>query len=209
MRGTIARRMAASLRDSAQLTLHCTTDPEGLLAAHALARSQSSQRLSINDLFLFVVARTLSDHPALNATIDEAAVHRWTSINLGFAVALDEGLIVPVVRECRDRSLADMADATAVLVAKARAGGLAMTDVSDGTFTISNLGAFGVDYFTPIINPPQVAILGIGRASPQSIGLSLTIDHRAIDGATGGRFLSALSSAISTMEWSGDSISWR
>jgi pyruvate/2-oxoglutarate dehydrogenase complex dihydrolipoamide acyltransferase (E2) component len=84
-----------------------------------------------------------------------------------------------------------------------------MTDVSDGTFTISNLGAFGVDFFTPIINPPQVAILGIGRAGPQSIGLSLTIDHRAIDGATGGRFLSAISTAISTMEWSGDSISWR
>jgi pyruvate dehydrogenase E2 component (dihydrolipoamide acetyltransferase) len=105
--------------------------------------------------------------------------------------------MVPVIQECGEKTLADISAASRELAGRARQGKLTMPDVLGGTFTVSNLGAFGVDHFTPIVNPPQVAILGVGRIrNGERLTLSLTIDHRAVDGAQGGQFLVALAAAL-------------
>ena len=209
MRRTIARRMTESLQSSAQLTLHTICGAAGLFSTFgAMKELQPLGSISLNDLLLFAVARTLPEHPALNATLEDDVISRWTSVNLGFAVALEDGLIVPVIRECQERELHDLASAAHGLAEKSRTGALTMTDVTDGTFTVTNLGGFGIDHFTPIINPPQVGILGIGRATPQGLPLSLTIDHRALDGVVGARFLSGLSETIGAMHLAAERVEW-
>jgi pyruvate dehydrogenase E2 component (dihydrolipoamide acetyltransferase) len=196
MRGAIARRMHESLQTTAQLTLNTDVDSAALVAFRSKLRENSEYAtVTYNDLILLAVARTLPAHERLNATLEADQISIWESINLGLAVSLDEGLMVPVIQECGEKTLSEIAAAARDLAARAREGRLGMADVLGGTFTVSNLGAFGVDHFTPIINPPQVAILGIGRIRLK-LTLSLTIDHRAVDGAQGGQFLSALSAAL-------------
>jgi pyruvate dehydrogenase E2 component (dihydrolipoamide acetyltransferase) len=152
--------------------------------------------VTYNDLVLLAVARVLPDHPALNATIDGATISRWASVNLGVAVALDEGLIVPVIRECQSSDLARMIQERQRLTGEARAGTIRSRDLLGSTFTVTNLGAYGVDSFTPIINPPEVAILGVGRVRDETMTLSLTVDHRAVDGVPAARFLAGLAEAF-------------
>ncbi len=196
MRATIARRMTQSLRDSAQVTLNTSLDPQALIAFRArLRQSVEYTQVTYNDLIVLAVARTLPAHQMLNATVQGELVSIWESINVGIAVSLEEGLVVPVIQECARRTLAEISAAARDLGARAREGRLGMSDVLGGTFTVSNLGAFGVDHFTPIINPPQVAILGVGRIA-HTLTLSLTIDHRAVDGARGAQFLSALATTL-------------
>lgn len=197
MRAAIAAAMMGSLQGTAQLTLHRQFHADPLVAFRADA-FDPNVRPSLNDLFLTATARVLRDHPALNATIDERTktIRRWRSVHLGMAVGIDEGLVVPVIRDADKLTFQEMKQATARLGGAARSGGLKMKDLQEGTFTVTNLGYFGVDAFTPILNPPQVAILGVGRVNGAASTLSLTIDHRAVDGVPGAQFLQDLATVL-------------
>ncbi|GIX48202.1 MAG: hypothetical protein KatS3mg131_2413 [Candidatus Tectimicrobiota bacterium] len=165
---------------------------------------QYGVRVSLNDMLTKAVAVALRRHPRLNATLVDNEVRLHDRINIGIAVNLDEGLVVPVIAQADEKDLGQIARETRELTEKARAGRLQLADVSDGTFTITNLGASGVDFFTPIINPPQVAILGVGAVQrrPVVVGdalavrptvyLCLVFDHRALDGLPAANFLQEL-----------------
>lgn len=207
MRKTIAERMHASLRDSAQLTMDMEAGmDEAVRLREALLGEweQEGIRVSITDLVLRAVAKALPNHPAMNAALVGNAITRFEAVHLGVAVALDDGLIVPVIKNAQDKSLRQLAEASAALAARARQGQLGVDDVAGGTFTVTSLGMFGVDGFTPILNPPQAGILGIGRlydgvvwvgdraTRSRRLRLSLTWDHRVLDGAPAARFLAAV-----------------
>jgi pyruvate dehydrogenase E2 component (dihydrolipoamide acetyltransferase) len=198
MRGVVARQMLLSLRDGAQLTLHRIVDAGGMTRFRS--SFDAGSRPTYNDIMLACAVAALTRHPEVNATLEEDVIRQWGHVNIGFAVAVDAGLVVPVIHEAQAKTLDEIAAATADLGARAREGKLKMPEIADGTFTVSNLGALGIDFFTPIISPPQVAILGVGRIHEGRIGLSLTIDHRALDGAPGARFLGDLASALATPE---------
>ena len=196
MRGVIAQTMTQSLREMAQLTLHREVD----VTAIEELRARRPGELSVNDVMLAAVTRVLGEHPNVNATLEEGTIKEWATVNLGVAVAVDAGLVVPVIKDAQDLSPEQIAAEVRRLAGLAREGQLAIADISDGTFTVTNLGAFGIDYFTPIVNPPQVAILGVGRVRDGATTLSLTIDHRALDGAPGAEFLAALADALTEPE---------
>lgn len=199
-RGRIAERLLASLRETAQLTLTRDIDVTALTAW----RAQAALRPSWGDLIGWAVSRVLPQHPWLNATVHGDLVRQSNVVHLGFAVALDDGLITPVIRNADALSLADFAGRAAELTARARSGALQPGDVDGGTFTVSNLGGHGIDAFTPIVNPPQVAILGLGRvrevatrdgagiAWRQCFAASLTFDHRVTDGVPAAQLLTDL-----------------
>jgi pyruvate dehydrogenase E2 component (dihydrolipoamide acetyltransferase) len=200
IRAVIAERMAASHSQTAAVTLTAEADATVLvelrrqLAADGVA-------VSYNDLFLFVLAKALTEHPRLNAWLEEDTIKVWPQIDIGLAVDTDRGLLVPVVRDVGHKGLAQLAAETAVLAARARAGKCTPDELTGSTFTLTNLGMFGVDAFTPIINLPECAILGVGRIKPrpaivngqvverQLVWLSLTFDHRLVDGGPAARFL--------------------
>jgi|DewCreStandDraft_1066081.scaffolds.fasta_scaffold00173_33 pyruvate dehydrogenase E2 component (dihydrolipoamide acetyltransferase) len=218
MRRTIARRMLESLQQSAQLTLTTEADATELVAARARlaedwqavarAQGQEARGPSYNDLLIKLCARALTEHPMLNARLSGEQIELLAEIHIGLAVALDDGLIVPVVRNAHQKDLRQIAAETAELVQRARAGTLTLDDITGGTFTITNLGMYDVDFFTPILNPPECAILGVGRivdrlvpspAGPVTrkfIPLSLTFDHRIVDGAPAARFLQRIKQLI-------------
>lgn len=193
MRGVIARRMTQSLREMAQLTLHRQVETEPLVRFRE--GFERDARPSVNDLLLAAVARVLPAHPAVNATLEDETILRWRRVHLGVAVAVDAGLVVPVIHDADGLSLAQLHEQAARLGRLAREGGLRTADIEGATFTVTNLGALGIDAFTPIVNPPQVAILGVGRAT-RTMTLSLTIDHRALDGAPGALFLRDLAELL-------------
>lgn len=204
MRKTIAARMHDSLHTMAQLTMDMDVvmDAAVRLRGELVAAWEAEGiRPSYTDLVIKAVARALVQHPLMNATFGEAEITLRGAVNVGLAVALDDGLIVPVVRGADDLGLAALCRESARLAAAARDGTLTPDDLQDGTFTVSPLGMFGVDAFTPIINAPQVGILGVNRirddvawdgdrpVRQQRMRLSLTWDHRALDGAPAARFL--------------------
>jgi pyruvate dehydrogenase E2 component (dihydrolipoyllysine-residue acetyltransferase) len=193
MRKAIARNMTESLREMAQLTLHRMVDTAMLTQFRTHARDLQP---SINHLVLACVARVLTKHPSVNATLENDTISRWRCVHLGMAVAVSEGLFVPVVRNADTLSLEALGGETTRLLKLAREGRLTIADMQGATFTVSNLGGLGVDAFTPIINPPQVAILGVGRIFGGSMTLSLTIDHRALDGAPAAEFLRDLAEML-------------
>ena len=159
---------------------------------------------SLNDIVLKAVAVALEGHPALNTALIDGAIHRYRVINLGVAVDVEDGLVVPVLHNAGQLDLGAIASAVAHLTARAKAGKLTLDDIDGATFTVSNLSALGVDWFTPVLNPPQCALLGVGRIrrTPAAVGREvvirdiatfvLTFDHRALDGAPAGRFLARL-----------------
>lgn len=198
MRAVIARRMTESLREMAQLTLHRRVETGPLERRRAALPPET--RPSVNDLMLEAVASVLPKHPSLNATLEESTIHRWRTVHLGIAVSVDDGLVVPVIRNADRLSLAELRAEAARLGRVARAGELTMAEIQGATFTVSNLGSFGIDAFTPIINPPQVAILGVGRIDRGSMTLSLTIDHRALDGVPAARFLDDVAKELEAPE---------
>ena len=170
IRQVIGERMSASLRDMAQLTIFTEADATALRDRRtSLAQDADSPRPTYNDLIVWHLARTLADHPLLNASMVGEEIHCWAEINIGVAVALDSGLIVPVVRAANTKSLTDLAGETAALAERARTNRLSPDELLGGTFTITNLGTLDVDGFTPIINPPQSAILGVGRIVPRPV----------------------------------------
>ena len=211
MRKTIAERMFASLRDSAQLTMDMEVamdDAVKLRQALIAEWEGDGVRVTYTDLVLVAVAKSLLRHPAMNAALVDDAIVRFDHAHVGVAVALDDGLIVPVVKDAHEKSLQEVARASADLAARARQGALTVQDVEGGTFTVTSLGMFGVDGFTPILNPPQAGILGVGRIydgvrwdgdAPQRearMRLSLTWDHRVLDGAPAAEFLATVRSHL-------------
>lgn len=207
MRRTIADRMHASLRDSAQLTMHmeAVVDDAVKLRRDLIAEWEPENiRLTYTDLVLAAAAKALGAHPAMNATLTDNAITRCEAANVGLAVALDVGLIVPVVKDAGSKSLKELAIESAELAKQARDGALSLDQVEGGTFTVTTLGMYGVDTFTPILNPPQAGILGVGRIydgvrwdgdtpiKTATMRLSLTWDHRVLDGAPAAEFLATV-----------------
>ena len=199
IRKTIAARMQQSLRETAHLTI--STEADVSAAVELRGRLTREFDFTYTDLLIHAAARALIRHPRMNARLVDDAINENAEVNVGMAVALDEGLIVPVVRAADRKSLREIAQETTELAARARAGKLTLDEVSGGTFTITNLGGFGVDVFTPILNLGEVGILGVGRiiekpaiyrgeiAKRSMLALSLTFDHRIIDGAPAAAFL--------------------
>ena len=199
-RGRIAERLLASLHGSAQLTLSRDIDVTDLAAR----RSELPFRAGWGDLIGYAVSRVLPQHRQFNGTAVGDHVRLSGVVNLGFAVALGGGLITPVIHDAGSKTLRELAEMAAALVARARRGTLRPQDVDGGTFTLSNLGGHDIDAFTPIINPPQIAILGLGRvrelaqrdgtgiAWRQCMTVSLTFDHRVADGVPAAAFLQDL-----------------
>ncbi len=199
MRGTIAKRMYGSLQDMAQLTLTMDADMDAVVADRA-ARKDAGNAPGFTDYVIAAAARALRDHPKVNAQITEDGVALLPEVHVGLAVALDDGLIVPVVQHADRLSLGQLAPETTRLADAARAGTLSPDEVVGGTFSVTALGMFGVDAFTPVINPPNAGILGVGRLrddvvivdgavrTTKRLTLSLTWDHRAFDGAPAAEF---------------------
>jgi pyruvate dehydrogenase E2 component (dihydrolipoamide acetyltransferase) len=206
MRRTIAERMHRSLQSSAQLTMMTQADVTEL----ARLRSSAGPRLDISytDLLVRACALVLADHPALNAVMTDSEIRQYRAAHIGIAVAVPDGLLVPVIANAGTLSLSQIAQASKDLIARAREGRLSAAELEGGTFTVTNLGRYGIDAFTPILNPPQVAILGIGRVTEhpsrrddqldwrQVVTLSLTVDHRAVDGAPAAMFLQDLAGRL-------------
>jgi len=200
VRAVIAERMAHSAATTAPVTLTAEADATALVELRRQL-AQDGVDVSYNDLFLYVLGRALRDQPQLNASLEGDAVVVWRRIHIGLAVDTDRGLLVPVVRDVDAKGLRQIAQETQALVERARAGGCTPDDLHGGTFTLTNLGMAGIDAFTPIINLPETAILGVGRikARPavvegelcvrQTMWLSLTFDHRLVDGGPAARFL--------------------
>jgi pyruvate dehydrogenase E2 component (dihydrolipoamide acetyltransferase) len=213
VRETIARRMRESLASTAQYTMNASADAAGLLILRArIKASVGAADINVNHLVAYCAILALRDVPSMNAEFVEGKIHEHAEIHLGFACDTPKGLLVPVVRNAHALSLKDLAARMKELTARATAGTIAADDLSGATFTISNLGNLGIESFTPLINPPQVAILGVnaiqlkpvrkdGRVEfIDAIGFSLTCDHQAIDGAPGARFLQVLKAKIESVE---------
>ncbi|SDE95245.1 pyruvate dehydrogenase E2 component (dihydrolipoamide acetyltransferase) [Paracoccus isoporae] len=168
--------------------------------------------VTVTDILLADCAATLVEHPSINAHFREDRVIEYDTVNIGLAVASDRGLAVPVIHGAEALSLTEIAERRKTLVGKVRDGKIGIREVSGGTFTVSNLGMFGVTRFTAIINPPQVAILAIGATTRRQVWnggapewrdiaeLSLTSDHRAVDGAASARFLASLKARLEGRE---------
>jgi pyruvate dehydrogenase E2 component (dihydrolipoamide acetyltransferase) len=172
LRGTIARRMRESLASTAQYTLHASADASGLLAARARIKERAASGgpdITIGDLVAFCAIRALLDVPDLNAAFADGRIVRHRDVHLAFAVDTPRGLLAPVVRDAHALSIAGLAARTKELAAQAVHGTIPADDLTGGTFTISNLGALGIESFTPLLNPPQVAILGVGAIRPRVV----------------------------------------
>jgi pyruvate dehydrogenase E2 component (dihydrolipoamide acetyltransferase) len=214
MRRTVARRLVESMQSTPHFYLTSTVDAEALLAFRAELNGQlqaggQDLKVSVNDLIVKACAVLLRADPALNVSFggDKLLVHK--RVHVGIAVAVDGGLLVPVVHDADEKSLTQVAREAGELIGRARTGRLGPDDMGGGTFTVSNLGMFGIDQFTAVINPPEAAILAVGAALPEPVAtadggvevhrrmrLTLSIDHRALDGATGAGFLARLRTAL-------------
>lgn len=208
MRKAIADRLSLSARTAVRVTLVAEVDmTEAVRFRDQLMEEverRSKVRLSFTHMAIKAAAKALERHPIINSLLIGDEIRVMDEINVGFAVALEEGLVVPVVRKANEKSLFEIASEVNELAERARRRELSPSDVADGTFTITNLGMYGVDGFTPVINPPQTAILGIGRIAqrpavldgriePRWIAyLSLAFDHRAYDGVPAAQFLQTL-----------------
>jgi pyruvate dehydrogenase E2 component (dihydrolipoamide acetyltransferase) len=208
--------MRESLATTAQYTLHTSADATGLLALRkkvkAARESAGLPDININDAVLFAVVKALLRMPELNAELIDGKIYQRSEIHLAFACDTDKGLLAPVVRNAEKLAIGELAARVKDLTARAQQGALTPDELAGATFTVSNLGNLGIHSFTPIISPPQVAILGVDsielkpvRAKSRVkyvdyIGLSLTCDHQVIDGAPGARFLKILREQIESIE---------
>lgn len=216
LRQTIARRLLASTQMTAQLTLNGSADARALKAFRKRLKESDEalglRAININDLLLFAVARTLPAFPNLNAVFENDTIYQYSAAHLGMAVDTDRGLLVPVIRDADALSLKQLSAEARRLAAACRDGSVLPDELNGGTFTVSNLGALGIESFTPLLNPPQVAILGVGSINLKPaqagddveflphIGLSLTIDHQVVDGAPAARFLSQLAKHLAQID---------
>ncbi len=213
-RRIIADRLVAGLRVSAPVTLHVAVDASALVAWRERLKTGAGEGEipGYTEMLVLLATRALREHPALNARCTpEGEWEVSAGIHFGLAVDTEAGLVVPVVRNAQELDLAALTRRIRELVRRARAGVLTAEECTGGTFTLTNLGAYGIDTFTPIVNPPECGILGVGRIErrPVVVGdsivarpmvsLSLTFDHRALDGAPAARFLQTLRALIETV----------
>jgi pyruvate dehydrogenase E2 component (dihydrolipoamide acetyltransferase) len=213
VRKVIAQRMMDSLRNTAQLTYHTSIDITPLMDLLAVWKSEG-RKPGLQDCLLFALNRALKAHPLLNGSCDETGYTPEEQVRFSLALSTKNGLVSPVMPSVEGLSLADIAVARRALVVRALEGDLKISDFKGGTFTVSNLGLTAVEYFTPILNSSQIAILGIGRLMPalalnegkvvtrQALPLSLTADHRVVDGAPAGEFLTELTDLMRATDWS-------
>ncbi|WP_445290711.1 dihydrolipoamide acetyltransferase family protein [Bacillus cereus] len=205
MRKAISNRMYASLQNSAQLTLTMKVDVTDLVALHKeiakVVQKRYDNKLTITDFVSRAAVLALGEHKEMNSAYIDDAIHQFEHVHLGMAVALEKGLIVPAIRFANNLSLVELSKEIKNVAQKARAGSLSSDDMHGTTFTISNLGSFGIEYFTPVLNTPETGILGIGAIEHvpvykgkklkkgSMLPLSLTFDHRVLDGAPAAAFL--------------------
>ena len=218
IRQTIAERMQASFQTIPHIALTIEVDVTALENARAhlnqLAQKRGEGRISTTALLVRIVAWALERNPYINASLIDGKIHLWKDVNIGVATAIDKGLIVPVLHGANHQSVRQLADALEDLTTRAREGRLGLRDVQHGTFTISNLGMYGIKKFRAIINPPESAILAVGTVVRQPvviderdevavrpmISMTLSADHRVIDGVIAALFLQDLVQAIEMPE---------
>ncbi len=212
MRKTIAKTMLSSLQTMAQLTHTASFDATDILSYRQKCKGQENTKgITLGDMVLYAVTRTLKSFPDMNAHLMEKSIRQFSGVHLAVAVDIPAGLVVPVIRDADRMSLLQISEETKRLAEACRKGTIAPDLLAGGTFTVSNLGNLGIESFTPIINPPQVGILGVNtitlrpRRAPNGtvsyydcMTLSLTYDHRAVDGAPASRFLQALCKNLET-----------
>lgn len=212
MRGTIAARMLQSLTEMAQLTHGFEVSMDAVVALRAEMKQQYTALgvpvPSLNDFVVRAAAMALRQHPILNATITGNEIHLLSHIHMGLAVAVPGGLMVPVIRDADRLSLPELAHATRDVADRCRSGSISLDEFDGGTFAVTSLGTYGVDFFTPVINPGNVGILGVGRlrdsgkwegdafVKTQVLTLSLTFDHRAVDGAPAAEYLQTVAELL-------------
>ncbi len=213
MRRTIAERMQASAQQAPHIALTVEADVhvlEELRQGMNAAVEEQQSKVSLTALLVLLTGRTLERHPYLNASLLEDGIHLWSDINIGVATAVPDGLIVPVIRGANRLSVAEIGAVLHALTQKARQGRLELRDVQEGTFTLSNLGMFGIRQFRAVINPPESAILAVGSVVRKPVvvderdviavrpilTLTLSADHRVLDGVMAAKFLGELVQAI-------------
>ncbi|WP_342376335.1 acetoin dehydrogenase complex dihydrolipoyllysine-residue acetyltransferase [Bacillus thuringiensis] len=205
MRKAIANRMHASLQNSAQLTLTMKVDVTDLVALHkeiaAVVQKRYDNKLTITDFVSRAVVLALGEHKEMNSAYMDDTIHQFEHVHLGMAVALEKGLVVPAIRFANNLSLVELSKQIKNVAQKAREGSLSSDDMQGTTFTISNLGSFSIEYFTPVLNTPETGILGVGAIEHvpvykgkkikkgSMLPLSLTFDHRVLDGVPAAAFL--------------------
>ncbi|TVR33671.1 MAG: 2-oxo acid dehydrogenase subunit E2 [Spirochaetaceae bacterium] len=216
VRKLIAERMLASLQTTAQLTLNSSADARALQRLRRRFKEADATLglggVTLNDLLHFAVSRTVPRFGYMNSHMGDSEIRQFRHVHLGFAVDTPKGLMVPTIRFADRLSLLQMSEEAKRLAAACQQGSAEADELAGGTFTVTNLGGLGIEHFTPVLNPPQVAILGVSNIQLKpvagesevefvpSIGLSLTIDHRAVDGAPAARFLQALCEAIAEID---------
>lgn len=196
LRKTVAERVSFSFKTAPHITINMEVDMSNVVALH-----KKLEGVSYTDMLVKAVAKALRKHPLLNSALEEGQIKVFEDINVGVAVAVENGLVVPVVHNADKKSLLEIASQLKELVEKAKKARLEKKELTGGTFTITNLGMYDVDFFTPIINPPETAILGVGKILEKPVvvdnrvvvkpmlTLSLSFDHRVVDGAPAARFL--------------------
>ena len=205
--------MRESLTSTAQYTLTTSANAGGLLLVRAKVKaSKGVADININDLVTFCTIRALLEVPDLNAEFIDGKIYRHAEVHIGFACDTPRGLMVPVVRDAHKLTAGELSLKVKELTGQAVKGAISVDDLSGATFTVSNLGGLGIESFTPLLNPPQVAILGVNAIQLKpvrrdgriefidAIGLSLTLDHQVIDGAPGARFLKVVREKIENVE---------
>jgi pyruvate dehydrogenase E2 component (dihydrolipoamide acetyltransferase) len=210
-RKTIAKRLTEAKQTIPHFYLTVDYDIDGLLSHRASLNDSGSTKVSVNDLVVWCVGRALMKEPRVNVNLVGDDIHQFKRANVSVAIATDEGLYPATVRGVDTMSPADIATATAELAEKAKAGKLEKADITGGSFTVSNLGMFGVNNFTAIVNPPMGAILALGKGEQKMvvrdgeptvatlISATLSCDHRVIDGAVGAKFLQVLGEEIAAL----------
>lgn len=211
IRKVVARRMAEAKQQVPHFYLRRTIDAEPLREFRSQINAQLEEtgvKVSFNDLIIKATATVLRRHPAVNSSWVDGRLLRHNRVNIGMAVAIEGGLVVPVVHDADRTNVSDIAVQTRELAAKARDNKLKPQEMSGGTFSVSNLGMFGVDSFSAVINPPEAAILAVGAMRPEAvvadgevtvrntISLELSVDHRAVDGAMGAQYLKELAEVL-------------
>lgn len=213
IRRVIAKSMHASLSTMAQLTLNTSFDASAILAYRARVKARGEElglaNITLNDMVLFACAKTLLSHKDCNAYFMEDFIRVFDTVNLGIAVDTERGLMVPTLAGAEKLSLCELSRQAKALIKEAQSGSISPDKLTGGTITVTNLGSLGIESFTPVINPPQVCILGVncvtyrpredGTTYP-AMGLSLTFDHRALDGAPAARFLKDLAAALADFD---------
>ena len=216
IREKIGRRMRHSLASTAQYTMNASAVATGLLSLRdrikAANPDNDSSAININDMVMFCVIKALEAAPEINVEFLDGKIYQHSGIHIGFACDTPKGLLVPVIRDSQNLTLPQLAEKIRILSRQAIEGTIAPDDLSGGSFTVSNMGALGIESFSPILNPPQAAILGVNtiELKPvlrdgtvkfiEHIGLSLTCDHQVIDGAPGAGFLKAVKEQIEDIE---------